>query len=317
MTELADAPTQTLVADDGRRIPLYLWEPAGSARALVQILHGMSEHAGRYERFALALTQAGYAVVAHDHRGHDADDDGGFFAERDGWAKVVGDAHRVLDAAQARWQGLPTALFGHSMGSYVAQACVMRRPDSVQALVLSGSTSAPRLQLWLGRFAAAVEAWRHGRRHASEALNAQAFGAFNKRFAPARTDFDWLSRDPGEVDRYVEDPRCGGVPTAGLWQDLLGGLIEIGRDASLARVPAGLPILITGGGDDPVGGRRGMQALAERYRQTGHERVRLAVFDDARHEMLNETNRDEFVRLVVDWLDAALEPEYAAAAGRA
>lgn len=296
-----------VAAADGRRIELVSRAPAdGRVRAVVQILHGMSEHSARYARFADELAARGFAAVAHDHRGHGRDDIAGHFADEDGWQAVLDDAAVVRDAAAARWPDAPLVLFGHSMGSYIAQAALMRNPGQAQALVLSGSTSAPRLRLWLGRVAAWLEAWRHGRRYPSPALNAQAFGSFNRRFEPARTDFDWLSRDEAEVDRYVADRRCGGVPSAGLWLDLLGGLLEIGRAASLRRVPADLPILITGGGDDPVGGRAGMERLAHRYRETGHERVSVEIFDNARHEMLNETNRDDFVRTVIDWLDSVI-----------
>ncbi|MGB5352253.1 MAG: alpha/beta hydrolase, partial [Woeseia sp.] len=179
-------------------------------------------------------------------------------------------------------------------------------PDGCDALVLSGSTGAPRLQLYLGRFAARVEIWRHGRQHRSEALNAQAFGAFNKRFAPARTKFDWLSRDPQEVDLYVNDPACGFVPSAGLWHDLLGALIHIGKKKSLQQVPHTLPILITGGSDDPVGGRRGMQRLHDAYQHGDHQNVALKIYDGGRHEILNETNRDDVMNDIERWAAAAL-----------
>ena len=298
MTDAAREDIATM--PDGRRVALLTRVPVGrEPRAVVQILHGLSEHCGRYARFADELAACGFAVVAHDHRGHDGESLAGHFADADGWRKVLDDVAGVHEAAVARWPGVPVVLFGHSMGSYIAQAYVMRQPGSVQALVLSGSTFAPRWRLWLGRLGAAVEAWRHGRRYRSAALNAQAFGSFNRRFEPARTE--------AEVDRYVADPRCGGVPSAGLWLDLLGGLLDIGRRRSLQRVPAGLPVLVTGGSDDPVGGRPGMERLAHRYRETGHERVGVEIFDGARHEMLNETNREEFVRVVIGWIEDVID----------
>jgi len=111
---------------------------------------------------------------------------------------------------------------------------------------------------------------------------------------------DWLSRDANEVDRYIADPLCGGPFTCGLWRDLLGGLFALGSDRALRRVPGELPILITGGSADPVGGEDGMARLAMHYMQTLHQRVQLKIYADGRHEMLNETNRDQ---VTVDWLD--------------
>lgn len=309
MTDPATGATheqQTLPADDGQLISVNLWRPLAAPRGLVQVVHGLSEHAARYERFAAACTARNLAVVAHDHRGHGVACPAealGHFADDAGWDKVIADVRVVNAAVRKEFADLPLAMLSHSMGSYIAQSFVMRHPGAVGALVLSGSTYAPRLQLRLGQFAAWLECKRHGKRHRSPLLNKQAFGAFNQRFEPARTAFDWLSRDTREVDRYLADRHCGAVPSAQLWLDLIGGLLEIGTARALRSVPADLPVLITGGGNDPVGGRRGMARLAARWAHTGHENVTLNVFDDARHEMLNETNRDEFTRFVIDWID--------------
>lgn len=294
-----------LEAPDGHGIDVFAWQPASRAvKGTLQILHGLAEHAARYERFARSCASAGFAVVAHNHRGHGSHLDAselGHFSDEHGWQKVLDDVQLVHEHVRQRHGEVPRLLFGHSMGSYIAQAFVMQHPGACDSLVLSGSTCAPRVQLYLGRFAARIEMWRHGRQHRSAALNAQAFGAFNKRFKPARTDFDWLSRDPAEVDRYVNDPACGFVSSAGLWHDLLGGLISIGKKKSLQEIPQDLPILITGGSDDPVGGRRGMQRLYAAYQNSNHQNVTLKIYDGGRHEMLNETNRDEVLQDVVAW----------------
>lgn len=299
----------TVEAGDGRTITVDTWLPHGDVRGVVQVLHGMSEHRGRYGRFAGHCAGQGLAVVVHDHRGHGdecAIHDLGHFADQHGWDLVIDDVDAVFRDAQARFAGKPVILFAHSMGSYIAQAFVMRKQPAVAGLVLSGSNDAPRLQLHLGRLVARIESWIKDRRYPSPRLNAMAFGAFNKRFEPARTAFDWLSRDENEVDRYVDDPLCGGIPTAGLWIDLLGGLLEIGTTRARQGIPSELPILITGGGHDPVGGRRGMQRLLEGYVVAGHQRVELKVFEGARHEMLNETNRVEFTDFVLDWMEHVL-----------
>ncbi len=297
----------TLTAPDGHRILMTRWQPSGGAApaAVVQILHGLGEHLGRYERFAEACCKAGLAVIGHNHRGHGphtAADDLGHFADRDGWNKVVDDAIEVQRFAGRAWVDKPVVLLGHSMGSYIAQSVVAREPDRLAALVLSASTLSPRLQLWSARLLARLAICHHGGRHRSAFLNRLGLGSFNKRFTPNRTDFDWLSRDDAEVDRYIADPLCGFKLSNRFWYDLLGGLLEISSPETLRRIPTNLPILITGGEVDPVGGKRGMRQLMQAYERTGHQRLTLKMYAGGRHEMLNETNREEFTQDVLGWL---------------
>lgn len=294
----------TLHADDGDAIRVLSWRPEADAkeRAVIQLLHGLGEHASRYERFAKACNARGLVVVAHNHRGHgDRSGMAGHYADRDGWDKLISDALLVRRHIRDSFPNLPIVLFGHSMGSYIAQSFVMRHAEDVALLILSGSTYAPRSQLQLFRAIAAILGI-FGRRRKSGLLDKMGFGAFNKPFLPARTDFDWLSRDESEVDEYVEDPLCGGLFTNQLWLDLMGGLLEITSTKAIRSVPADLPILILGGERDPVGGERGLSRLADVYRQAGHENLTLKIYQDGRHEMLNEINRDEVTRDIIDWI---------------
>lgn len=310
MTETGLSPVvrkdTTIDTTNGHSIPVITWKPKDRPAAILQIFHGLSEHAERYERFARAATAAGYMVVAHDHRGHGRacrESGLGHFSDADGWNLVLQDAKSVQESAGDQYPGLPVILLGHSMGSYIAQDFVMRHPHSVSALVLSGSTSPSRLKVTLGRWVAQWEGLRHGPRYRSKRLNAMGFGAFNRRFQPARTPFDWLSRDPAEVDRYIADPLCGAVASARLWQDLLGGLLAISSAKALQRIPSGLPVLITGGEDDPVGGRHGMTRLAAAWESSGHTAVTLTIYPGGRHEILNETNRDAVTGDILGWLE--------------
>jgi len=296
---------EVIEAADGHRIPLRRWSPMSEPRAVIQVLHGLAEHAGRYERFAGACVDAGYAVVAHDHRGHgEAAARLGHFADRGGWDAVVSDALAVNESARALAAGRPLLLFGHSMGSYLAQSQLIRAPGSADALVLSGSTWPKRGEVRVGRLVAAIGSRLRGPRATARLLGGMSFGAFNKRYAPNRTPFDWLSRDPAEVDRYVADPLCGAPSSHALWRDLLGGLLEISDPRALARIPADLPVLVTGGAEDPVGGARRLARLADVYRETGKTNVSLRLYPEGRHEMLNEINRDEFVADLLGWIAA-------------
>ena len=304
MTELRHE-RQILTAPDGHKIHMHMWSPEVAAARVIQILHGLGEHAARYERFAHAAASRSYVVCVHDHRGHGPHtEELGHFADDNGWHLLVADALLVQDFSRERFADAPHVLLGHSMGSYIAQSFAMHYGDRLSALILSASTWTSRLQLFPALAIAHIEAWRLGIRGKSALLNKLGFGDFNKQFAPARTEMDWLSRDATEVDKYIADPSCGGPYSCGLWLDLLRGLIDISSDNSLARVPASLPLLITGGECDPIGGDRGMTRLMMHYAQSGHQRISVKIFPDGRHEMLNESNRDEVTANWLDWIAA-------------
>ncbi len=295
------------ITDDGQSVSEFIWRPDGSRpRAVVQILHGLGEHASRYERFAKECTSAGFVVWAHDHRGHGARPGvAGHFADSQGWDKVINDAWQVNERIRARYEDVPIVLLGHSMGSYIAQSFLFRHPALIAALILSASTFANKAELLSGHGLATMLA-ATAKQQKSALLNRLGFGKFNKPFQPTRTDLDWLSRDEEEVDRYIDDPLCGGTFTNALWRDLTGGLLEITSRTALHSVPRNLPILITGGEKDPVGGTAGMQRLAAAYRDTGHGKVDLKVYPGGRHEMLNEINRREVMADLIHWINSVL-----------
>ena len=295
----AEAPV--VRAADGRPIPVNTWKANGVPRGVIQVLHGLGEHSGRYARFAKACNEKGYFVVAHDHRGHgESAEIRGHFADAAGWEKVIGDVGEVREWIAGIHPGLPLVLLGHSMGSFIAQCFAIRHPENLAALILSGSNYPRRLELHAGRALAGALGLVDGR-SSSKLLNKIGFGTFNKPFEPARTEFDWLSRDEKEVDRYLADPLCGGVYTNRLWYDLTGGLLEFTSAGAFENLGGRLPVLITGGQNDPVGGQRSMRRLADAWRQSGHD-VTLRSYDGGRHEMLNETNRDEVTANIIDWV---------------
>ena len=293
-----------LNSPDGHCILVDSWI-AADPRGIVQILHGLAEHASRYERFALACNDAGFHVVAHNHRGHGENcspDDLGHFADENGWNNVINDALIVQNQLLEDFPQLPLVLFGHSMGSFIAQCFVMRYPEQISGLILSASTYTSRLQLRIARLLAQIAIWRHGGRGQSPLLNRLGFSDFNKAFAPNRTELDWLSCDPHEVDKYIADPLCGAPSSCQLWHDLSGGLLQITSGQAIGRIPAEMPVLITGGALDPIGGDAGMTKLAAMYRSAGHDDVTLTIYPDGRHEMLNETNRDAVSDDLIRWM---------------
>jgi len=296
--------------DDGVELYVHRFEPDAQPRAVVQLVHGMGEHGARYERLARALADDGIALFAADQRGHGrtapSPAELGHFGDRDGWDRVVGDQRALGVRIGETHPGLPRALVGHSMGSFVALECLTRFGDAYRAAVLSGSSGSAGARAWLFRALAGFERLRLGARAHSALLEKSVFGQFNTLFEPAATPFDWLSRDASEVARYVADPLCGFVLTAGSLADLATALQGLYRREHLAKIPRGLPLYVIAGERDPVGGRAGVDKLCAELRAAGLERVDERIYPDARHELLNETNRDEVTAELRRWLRAAL-----------
>jgi len=294
-------------AADGASLHVSGWA-VEAPRAVVQVLHGMAEHSGRYARLAGGLAGVGYTTYARDHRGHgksisDASP-AGHLADRDGWNRIVADAHTVNREIARRHPGLPVIVVGHSMGSFVLQQLLFEHPADMVAAALSGSNGKPPAIAAAGKLVARLERARLGRRSPSALLTRLSFGGYNKPFAPARTEFDWLSRDPAEVDAYLADPLCGFEVSTQTWVDLLDALGRIANPANVAKVPKDMPLYLFAGDRDPVGEHgKGMTRLRDAYARAGITDVRLTLYPGGRHEMLNETNREEVMAGLVAWCD--------------
>lgn len=290
----------------------YKLSPDGPPTAVVHILHGLAEHGARYRRLAEAFTAEGWVVYIPDHRGHGqtatSEEDLGFFAPLDGWGMVVRDFRAFVEMEGGEHPELPLAAVSHSMGSLILQDYLARFEGAgLTAAVLSGTSGPPPLTAQLGRLIARFERWRLGPRGRSALIDQLAFGAYNKPFEPARTAFDWLSSDPAEVDLYVEDPLCGFRATNQLWVDLLDGVAPLAGPKCLERWRKDLPVYLFSGDQDPVGLKgEGIRTLEKRYRQAGVTDVTMKLYPQGRHEMLNESNRDEVTRDLLDWMKPRL-----------
>lgn len=295
----------SVTMSDRQEIAVYRYEARVSPpRGIVQIVHGMAEHAGRYAGFACFLVEHGFTVYAADLRGHGKTagtaDNFGYLADTNGFERVVDDQFELNTIITQRHPNVPIILIGHSFGSFVAQRYVQRYGESVQMVVLLGS-SGPNSAAKAGRILAGIVSAFGGKKRPSKFLNSMTFGAYNKRFLPAKTPFDWLSRDEDAVRHYVRDPACGFVCTAGFFQDLLYGLDTVHRSAALSGIPKELPIVLFSGDDDPVGGYgKSLQMLVRLYDQAGVKNVRLTLYPGARHELLNETNKQQVMTDILE-----------------
>ncbi len=291
---------------DGVELYVRSWAPDGAAKASVLIAHGVAEHGARYERLATALVAAGYAVWAPDHRGHGltakSKEDLGYLADHDGFMRVVDDLRELAAFIKGRRPG-KLFLLGHSLGSLFARAFMARDGKAIDGCVLSAPVDGGgELLVAVGGVLAAIGCAFKGRRAPAPLLDGIVLGANNKPFEPARTKVDWVSSDAAEVDKYVADPLCGFVCSYGFYADSAKGTRFATHAA--ASIPRNLPIYLFAGAHDPLGAARGLvNALRMEYGRLGIVDVESRIYPDGRHEMLNETNRDEVTRDLVSWLD--------------
>ncbi|MDD4921287.1 MAG: alpha/beta hydrolase [Bacteroidales bacterium] len=292
---------------EGTSVFLHQWLPDGEPKAILQLVHGMAEHAGRYERLARFLNDRGIAVFADDHTGHGLSvADGkswGVLAEKNGFGKMVENEKAITKEIRRLYPHAPVFLFGHSMGSFIARHFIARYGKTVDGLILSGTGDPSCLGLLGGFIFATFQSLLFGQKDPAKFLDKLVFGGYNRTFAPNRTAFDWLSREEKEVDKYIQDPMCGHVFPAGFYVQFFRALLFLKRKKSVFRIPRNLPVFLFSGEKDPVGNDgKGVMTLYETYRRHGIENLRLQLFPDGRHEMLNEINREEVMEVLYHWI---------------
>jgi len=271
-----------------------VWIPQAPCAAL-QITHGMAEHIERYDAFARFLAGNGVLVYGQDHAGHGRSTENsprGYFGVSNGWNALLDDIKTLYQTMKDDFPAIPFVLFGHSMGSFLARAFAARNKDDFDAYIFSGSAGKNPV-LGIAKLIAKMEIKKLGASKPSFLLNDLSFGSYNKAIGENRTQFDWLSRDHGQVDKYVADENCGFVFSAAGMRDLFDGLSEVSSKRWAVQVPA-KPIFMISGDCDPVGGKmgKGIKQIEKWLRQTGHV-VETKLYPNARHELLNELNFEE------------------------
>lgn len=299
--------TFTLTDPEGFEIFVYKWTPEEDTplKAVVQVAHGAAEHALRYERVARFLNEHGYIVYANDHRGHwktAGSLDKAGKAGPDGWNGIVGDVHLLSDRIKSEHSDLPFFLFSHSMGSLIAQQYIENWGAELNGVILSGTFGS--LGDNMAETIAMAENLAQAAPDESSPIFGQMFAGFNQPYAPGKTGFEWLSRDEAEVQKYADDPWCGFPFSNALVADFLKGGRDIWLPENEARIPVDLPMYVFSGAQDPAGANTlSVKALVERYRANGVQHIDVKFYPDARHETLNEINRDQVQRDLLAWLD--------------
>jgi len=299
--------TEIYQSRTGSKIYLHSLLPSGEARAVVHISHGMAEHSLRYSRFALELTSAGFAVFAHDMRGHGrtiADDaPQGVFAKSDGLNTVIEDQNEIVNLIKERLPNKPIICFGHSLGSIINLNFALKYPNQVNALACWNSGIETGLLPKASRIILAIESFFRNQNLPSLIAWKLSFEAWNSKFKPNRTKSDWLSRDENEVNLYVNDPYCGFEVSISMWRDVLEGIFYAGNQKNLRKLPKKLPVHLIGGAEDPcTANGSDMKKLAIKLQNSGLSDVTCSILKRTRHESLNEVNRDQTTEQFIKWL---------------
>lgn len=281
--------------------------PEGEVRAVVQISHGMIDHIGRYTPLIEHLLRCGFAVGGNDHLGHGktvaAKEDFGYFAKKDGFKLVVDDIKKMNDVLHERFPGIPVFLLGHSMGSFMARLYVEKYPNSIKGVIIHGTGGKNPLLpfglalIWLTRLF-------RGDRHRAKLVTILAFGAYNKRFDKSEGITAWLTREGARVADRENDPYTQFIFTAAGYADLFHALGKSNSSAHFKAYPKGLPTLVMSGDADPVGDYgKGVLGVYKKLGKAGVADLSLKLYEGARHELFNETNREEVFSDITEWIE--------------
>jgi alpha-beta hydrolase superfamily lysophospholipase len=301
--------TNTYKTKDKETIFYYKWESkALPLKGIVQISHGVGEHAGRYHSIAKILQQNGYIVYANDHRSHgkstESKDDLGFYDRDNYFDDAVNDMRQLTEIIKKEHPTKKIILFGHSMGSLLSRDYVTKYGDDLEALILSGTASFMKGLGTFGLYSAKVISKFKGRQRSNQLLKSVFFSEFNKKFKPNRTKVDWISSDENQVDLFQADPYRIEDFSLSVFLDILKGSKKINKKTTFKKTPKTLPIFIFSGDKDPVGEMgEGVKKVAENYKKAGIKDLTLKLYKGGRHEMLNEVNKEEVQQDVINWLE--------------
>lgn len=285
--------------------------PDAEPRAIVQIIHGIAEYIDRYDEFMSFLADNGIIAVGIDHLGHgksiESEEQTGFFAYDNGWDYAVRDEEVLRLAMHENYPELPIIVFGHSMGSFMARTLLIRYPDAFNAAIISGTGNQGAALVNGGLFMGNLVTGLKGAHHYSKFLNNLAFGSYNKIYENPKTEYDWLSRDEANVQKYIDDPLCGFIPSCSLFRDMMTGVKFITNKKNLTAMNKDMPVYFMSGDMDPVGEcGKGVQKAYNNFLEAGMKDVSIKLYPGGRHEMLNEINKDEVYTDILAWLGSKI-----------
>lgn len=287
-------------------IKAWQFAPEGEVKAVIQMHHGMAEHTNRYRNFISAFTDRGYAIFINDMLGHGQSNEDkelfGYFGDKDGYKNILADAKALTDIAKKEYPDKKFIIAGHSMGSLIMRCYINEYGNDFDGAVFIG-TAGPTPIAKAGIPIMKVVAALKGKKHHSKFLNDISLGPYDKPFEH-RTHYDWGMRDTKEVDEYVADPLCGFLFTVAGFMDLSQLTIQCNEDRWFNNVAKDKPVLLMSGDMDPVGNYgKGVTEVYKKLLETDHKNVTLKLYHDARHEILNELNKDEVYNDLEHWIE--------------
>lgn len=297
----------TFPSTDGRtKIHVIEWIPEQKVKAVLQICHGMVEYIDRYHEFASYLADKGIYVTGHDHLGHGQSvcsaDEYGYFPQPDGNRKVIGDIHKLRKMTREKYPNVPYFMLGHSMGSFLLRQYLTMKSEGLAGAVIMGTGHQPLLILQAGQLVCKVTAAVKGWKYRSQFVNALSFGSFNKKFEPAETSKDWVTSYKPIRDIYVKDPLTSFTFTVGGYYQMFEGMKVLDRKESVDKIRKDIPVFFVSGQDDPVGEfGKGVRRIYEKYKNAGIKDVSIKLYQNDRHEILNETDRAEVYEDLYEW----------------
>lgn len=302
--------TNILKAKDGESICYYKWQanPQVKLKGIVQIAHGLGEHAGRYDDMANKLQEQGYMVYANDHRAHGKTAEikrlFGYYDGNEYFEDCLADMYALSTLMKTENPNAKFILFGHSMGSLLSRKYVMQYGNELDALILSGTASFIKVLGNIGIATATTVTAFRGRARQNELLKSFFFGEFNKKFKPNRTKLDWISSDEKQVDLFAEDPYRVEDFSLGVFLDVIKNSKKLNQPEAFKATPKELPILMFSGDKDPVGEMgKGVKRVARQYKKIGIQDFTFNLYEGGRHEMINETNAEDVKQEIIDWLN--------------
>ena len=293
--------------DNESKIHAVKWIPDNDPVCVVQIIHGMAEYIERYEDFVYYLVERDILVVGEDHLGHGksvGNNPKGYFCRRDAATVVVRDVHRLKKMIQEMYKGLPYFIFGHSMGSMIARNYICKYGSGIDGVIISATAMPKKSLMILSGILANVLRTFQGPKHVSRLLNQIAFGSYCKRIANHVSVNDWLSNDTQQVKKYDEDPLCGFIFTINGFSVIKDLTIRLFNKSNLEKVPKELPVLFMYGTEDPVGDYgKAVESVYQSFLKMGITDVSIKSYENDRHELLNETDRDVVKSDVYQWIN--------------
>ena len=295
-----------LERDQDFKIFLRIWDEVENPKAIVQIFHGMAEHSERYDDFAKYLNSKGFIVYADDHRGHGLSVKEGSvqgYIGEDGFNRIVEDEKEISNLIRKSYKELPLYIFAHSFGSFIGQEYITKYSKEIDGIILSGSSKQDGIDLKMGKVLASIQKLLFNETAKAKLIDKLSFGAYNSKVKNRKTNCDWLSRDEKEVNKYLEDEKCGFISPINFYNHMFNGLSKLYKLEKLNKIDKNLSILVISGDEDPVGKYGiGVRRLHQQYVDLGLKNSAIKLYEGGRHELLNETNKHEVYDFIYNWL---------------